>query len=106
MFECVPNSTLYFLSNFISSTAILFNKILTDLMYYIKSESVNGKFEKSISIIKLVDKNMNQFSLHKNSNFFGNKRIQHRKCIQVSTSKPSIGSVVLEMAPTILREIY
>ena len=39
-----------------------------------------------------------------NSNFHCYIWIQHEKCIQMSTNKPSIGSVFLEISPWILRQ--
>ena len=42
---------------------------------------------------------LNFSKMFRNSNFRCYIWIQHEKCIQMSTNKPSIGSVVLEKAP-------
>ena len=55
---------------------------------------------RQVQIVQLFSKNS------QNSNFHSYIWIQHEKCIQMSTNKPSIGPVVLEIASVILSKYY
>ena len=61
------------------------------------------------SMYECKRQNQNVFTFFKNSwnsNFRYHVWIQHNKCIQMSTNKPSIGSVVLEIAHVMLSNEY
>ena len=87
-----------------SVTLLLYDSLHFGSIFLLRlSVTIQGRF---ISVLALslqvsnadeISKSMFSQNVH-NSNLYRHICIQHEECIQMSTNKPSIGSVALEIA--------